>query len=80
MTRACTCPHRFAVCACAEGWKGEALLRRSRRLSEIAGLPLLPEPEPTAPRPAKPRMALGVSQHPPVDCIPCQQAAKAQSR
>lgn len=37
--RGCECDHAYPLCACKEGLAGEALLRRSNRLSSLAGWP-----------------------------------------
>jgi hypothetical protein len=39
MTRRCTCPHAYPICACFEGLSGPELLRRSNLLSSLAGWP-----------------------------------------
>lgn len=48
MPRRCSCPHGFPLCACHERLTGDALLRRSRWLSSLAGWPGRLDPDAVA--------------------------------
>lgn len=72
--RACACNHPYPLCACAEGWRGHELLRRSKWLSSLAGWPgpVTAESAAAARRAVKPRVPLGVRQ-----CAECPPATRS---